>query len=150
MKERLDNDRLSGPFFIHPSQARLRKSFTYQLSFCVSGAIWRSTLFSSVGVVSFGYRPIQVARYQWYEPKSSILKTPDTVLLVLRCLILDSIGEASPSPMAEAESTLDKGISISADMIDEELVGWWSLSEASEMERYRGQLVDKGTKTELS
>lgn len=52
--------------------------------------------------------------------------------------------------MAEAESTLDKGISISADMIDEELVGWWSLSEALKMERYRGQLVDKGTKTELS
>lgn len=46
-----------------------------------------------------------------------MLKTPETVLLVRRCLILDSVGEASPWEMAE--STFERGISISVDM-----VGW--------------------------
>lgn len=50
-------------------------------------------------------------------PRSLILKTPETVLLVLRCFIFDSVGEASPWSMAEAESTLDRGISISVDMV---------------------------------
>jgi len=48
-----------------------------------------------------------------------MLKTPLTVLLVLRCLILLSVGEAGVSSMAE--STLLRGwvMSMAADM-----VGW--------------------------
>jgi hypothetical protein len=55
-----------------------------------------------------------------------MLKTPLTVLLVLRCLILLSDGEAGVSSMAE--STLLRGwvaISMAADM-----VGWLEWSEA--------------------
>ena len=47
-----------------------------------------------------------------------MLNTPLTVLLVLRCLTLDSLGEAGASSMAE--STLDKvdmGSCTSADMM---------------------------------
>jgi hypothetical protein len=48
-----------------------------------------------------------------------MLKTPLTVLLVLRCLILLSVGEAGASSMAE--STLLRGwlVTTSADMIDD-------------------------------
>jgi hypothetical protein len=54
-----------------------------------------------------------------------MLKTPLTVLLVLRCLILLSDGEAGVS--STAESTLLRGwvISMAADMI-----GWLERSEA--------------------
>ena len=51
-------------------------------------------------------------------PRSLMLNTPLTVLLVLRCLTLDSLGEAGASSMAE--STLDKvdmGSCTSADML---------------------------------
>ena len=53
------------------------------------------------------------------SPRSLMLKTPLTVLLVLRCLILLSDGEAGVS--STAESTLLRGwvISMAADM-----VGW--------------------------
>lgn len=53
-----------------------------------------------------------------------MLKTPLTVLLVLRCLILLSVGEPGVSSMAE--STLLRGwvISMAADM-----VGWVGWSE---------------------
>jgi len=47
-----------------------------------------------------------------------MLKTPLTVLLVLRCLILLSVGEAGVSSMAE--STLLRGwVWMSADMVGE-------------------------------
>jgi hypothetical protein len=51
-------------------------------------------------------------------PRSLMLKTPLTVLLVLRCLILLSDGEAGVS--STAESTLLRGwvaISMAADMV---------------------------------
>jgi hypothetical protein len=50
-----------------------------------------------------------------HSPRSLMLKTPLTVLLVLRCLILDSLGEAGASSMAE--STLLNGTCTSADMM---------------------------------
>lgn len=59
-------------------------------------------------------------------PRSLILKTPETVLLVRRCLIFDSVGEASPCSMAE--STLDRGIWISVDMIGKD--GWFGFAKA--------------------
>jgi hypothetical protein len=52
------------------------------------------------------------------SPRSLMLKTPLTVLLVLRCLILLSDGEAGVS--STAESTLLRGwvaISMAADMV---------------------------------
>lgn len=46
-----------------------------------------------------------------------MLKTPLTVLLVLRCLILLSVGDAGASSMAE--STLLRGwVTMSADMAE--------------------------------
>jgi hypothetical protein len=100
---------------------------TYQLSFCVSGAIARSTFSFSARNVSLLFRSSK--RYisalrsaDAHSPRSLMLKTPLTVLLVLRCLILLSVGEAGVSSMAE--STLLRGwVTISAaDMVDE--VSW--------------------------
>lgn len=49
-----------------------------------------------------------------------MLKTPLTVLLVLRCLILLSVGEAGASSMAE--SILLRGsVTTSADMVGDEV-----------------------------
>jgi len=55
-----------------------------------------------------------------------MLKTPLTVLLVLRCLILLSVGEAGVSSMAES-TLLREWVWMSADMVGVEvrLVGWW-------------------------
>lgn len=96
---------------------------TYQLSFCVSGAIARSTFSFSARNVSLLFRKIRVMlckpgfmRMGAHSPRSLMLKTPLTVLLVLRCLILLSVGEAGASSMAE--STLLRGwvTSMAADM----------------------------------
>ena len=55
-----------------------------------------------------------------------MLKTPLTVLLVLRCLILLSVGDAGVSSMAES-TLLRECVSIAADMVGKgelKLVGW--------------------------
>lgn len=54
-------------------------------------------------------------------PRSLMLNTPLTVLLVLRCRILDSVGEAGASSMAESTlDKVDKGSCTSADMMDDD------------------------------
>lgn len=57
-----------------------------------------------------------------------MLKTPLTVLLVLRCLILLSVGDAGASSMAES-TLLREWVWMSADMVGMggwvEMVVWW-------------------------
>lgn len=75
---------------------------TYQFSFCVSGAILSSTPSFSAHIIST-YHPREHRRQAQNSPRSLILKTPDTVLLVLRCLgSFLSLGEAGTSEMAES------------------------------------------------
>lgn len=70
-----------------------------------------------------------------------MLKTPLTVLLVRRCLILDSVGEAGASEMAE--STLLRGSVF--DCTSAAIV--WVLSDTSGMSKYKGLVaisIDEG------
>lgn len=78
---------------------------THHPSFCVSGAICNSTFSFSDTCQLLIIWPLE----QQSLPRSLMLNTPETVLLVLRWLIFDCLGEALPGSMAEAESTLDKG-----------------------------------------
>lgn len=111
----------------------------YHPSFWVSGAILSSTpSFSVIGHNSVSWAAhtlVKGAVCRWCMdrererereeepsiPRSLMLNTPLTVLLVLRCRILDSVGEAGASSMAESTlDKVDKGSCTSADMMDDD------------------------------
>ena len=107
---------------------------TYQFSFCVSGAILRSTPSFSAQLSAhrccwpYGAGQLCLATGH-HSPRSLMLNTPLTVLLVLRCLGLLSDGEAGTSEMAE--STLLRSsevlIAMSADIVTGR-VTWFRIS----------------------
>lgn len=122
--------------------ASRRFGLTHQFSFWVSGAILSSTPSFSGGAVSAGSKLDQPGRRDDI-PRSLMLKTPLTVLLVLRCFILPSLGDAG-AVSSTAESTLVKdGCSwTSADIVAVWLIGMWDVLGTG---RYAGRQASRRT-----